>query len=86
MGREAQPERWEKEGTMWPFGGKSNKSIDPVCGMEVEHGEAAGTSTYDGSTYYFCSKSCKTEFDQDPIKYLAQAGPATTGHHGSHCC
>jgi Cu+-exporting ATPase len=71
---------------MWPFGGKSNKSIDPVCGMEVDQRSAAGTSTYDGSTYYFCSKSCKTEFDQDPTKYLVQAGTGTSGHSGSHSC
>ena len=71
---------------MWPFGGKSNKSIDPVCGMEVEQSKAAATSTYGGSTYYFCSKTCKTEFDRDPTKYLAEAGTGTAGHHGSHCC
>ncbi len=71
---------------MWPFARKANKSIDPVCGMEVEQSKAAATSTYDGSTYHFCSKSCKTEFDQDPAKYLAQAGTGTAGHHGSHCC
>ena len=71
---------------MWPFGGKANKSRDPVCGMEVEQSKAAAISTYDGATYYFCSKSCKTEFDQDPAKYLAQAGTGTSGHHGSHSC
>ena len=71
---------------MWPFGGKSNKSIDAVCRMEVEQSSAAGTSTYDGSTYYFCSKSCKTEFDQDPTKYLAQAGTGKSGHSGPHHC
>ena len=71
---------------MWPFGGKRNKSRDPVCGMDVKESKAAGTSTYDGSTYYFCSKSCKTEFDRDPTKYLAEAGTATAGHSGSHHC
>ena len=73
---------------MWPFGGggKASESRDPVCGMEVEQSKAAATSTYDGSTYYFCSKTCKTEFDQDPTKYLAQAGTGTASHHGSHGC
>ena len=71
---------------MWPFGRKANESIDPVCGMEVEQSKAAATSTYGGTTYYFCSKSCKTEFDQDPAKYLAQAGTGTAGRHGSHGC
>jgi YHS domain-containing protein len=71
---------------MWPFGGKSNKSRDPVCGMEVEESRAAAMSTYDGSTYYFCSKSCKEDFDRDPTKYLAKTGAGTAGHHGSHGC
>jgi len=71
---------------MWPFGRKANESIDPVCGMEVEQSKAAATSTHDGTTYYFCSKSCKTEFDQDPTKYLAQAGTGTAGQSGPHHC
>ena len=71
---------------MWPFGRKANESIDPVCGMEVEQSKAAATSTYGRATYYFCSKSCKTEFDRDPTKYLAEAGTATAGHSGSHHC
>jgi YHS domain-containing protein len=42
---------------------------DPVCGMEVD------TDTdlhyeYEGETYYFCSRGCKLEFEEDPEKYL----------------
>jgi Cu(I)/Ag(I) efflux system membrane fusion protein len=45
---------------------------DPVCGMEVDPAKAAGSSEYNGKTYYFCSKTCKEKFDKDPKKY---AGP-----------
>jgi membrane fusion protein, copper/silver efflux system len=46
---------------------------DPACGMDLEPGDAkaAGrTSDYDGTTYYFCSDSCKRKFDADPARYL----------------
>ena len=71
---------------MWPFGRRANRSMDPVCGMEVEQSKAAATSDYDGTTYYFCSKSCKTEFDQDPAKYLGQAETGISAHSGPHHC
>ena len=45
---------------------------DPVCGMDVTPESAAGTSEYDGQTYYFCSPGCKRSFDQDPQKYLGK--------------
>jgi Cu+-exporting ATPase len=32
---------------------------DPVCGMDIEEKDAAGTSAYEGRTYYFCATSCK---------------------------
>jgi len=50
---------------------------DPVCGMQVDPAKAAGTSQYQGQTYYFCSKGCKTKFDANPGRYLAapQAHP-----------
>jgi prolipoprotein diacylglyceryl transferase len=42
---------------------------DPVCGMNVEEQKAAGTSQYGGRSYFFCSKSCKEKFDQNPEQY-----------------
>jgi YHS domain-containing protein len=42
---------------------------DPVCGMQVDPAKAAGSSEYDGKTYYFCSTSCKQKFDRDPKHY-----------------
>jgi Cu+-exporting ATPase len=43
---------------------------DPVCGMEVEPAAAAGSSTHDDKIYYFCSLSCKGQFDADPERYV----------------
>jgi YHS domain-containing protein len=46
--------------------------IDPVCDMDVTPETAAGTSEYNGTTYYFCSPGCKRSFDKDPEKYLGK--------------
>ena len=43
---------------------------DPVCGMDVDPAKAAGTSEYQGKTYYFCAKVCKTKFDANPQQYV----------------
>jgi membrane fusion protein, copper/silver efflux system len=45
------------------------KTIDPVCGMEVDPSSAAYRSEYQGATWYFCSRECKTKFDAAPAKY-----------------
>ena len=42
---------------------------DVVCGMQVDPPKAAGTSEYQGKTYYFCSKACKARFDANPQQY-----------------
>ena len=49
-----------------------NKVKDPVCGMEIDPRSAAGTSSYQGQTYYFCSPSCKKTFDRDPATYAGK--------------
>jgi len=43
---------------------------DPVCGMEVTSYTAAAQSNYKGTTYYFCSRVDKEEFDKNPEKYV----------------
>jgi len=51
-------------------------SIDPICGMEVEHARAKArglTSVHDGETIYFCNSGCKESFDQDPDRYETSA-------------
>ena len=43
---------------------------DPVCGMEVTPGTAAGAWEHGGVTYYFCSVGCLGRFRADPESFL----------------
>ena len=49
--------------------------MDPVCGMTVSPEAAAGQSEFLGQTYYFCSASCKKEFDSAPQRFAGSATP-----------
>ena len=52
-------------------------SRDPVCGMDVDPKEAPGGSAqYAGTTYWFCSPSCREKFVADPKRYVSV--PRTT--------
>ncbi len=46
-------------------------AIDLVCGMSVEIAGARHTSSYAGSTFYFCCPACKREFEKEPARFLA---------------
>ncbi len=43
---------------------------DLVCGMSVDENNPPFTAVYRGTTYCFCSNSCKREFERDPERYL----------------
>lgn len=43
---------------------------DPVCGMQIEPDDAAGTAEYQGQTYYLCSQACLDAFEADPSPYV----------------
>jgi YHS domain-containing protein len=43
---------------------------DPVCGMDVEPMTAAAARQHAGHTYYFCSLTCRDDFDLDPKRYV----------------
>ena len=51
------------------------EATDPVCGMQVDPATAAGSSEYQGITYYFCSMGCKRQFDRDPQRYVGVQSP-----------
>ncbi|HZV82854.1 MAG TPA: HAD-IC family P-type ATPase, partial [Geobacteraceae bacterium] len=51
---------------------------DPVCGMEVKQATAAATSSYGGTSYYFCSATCKQQFDANPGRYLGMSESPST--------
>jgi uncharacterized protein len=46
---------------------------DPVCGMTVDPATAAGSSSYEGRTYHFCSAGCKAAFDRHPDEFAGSA-------------
>ncbi len=50
---------------------------DPVCGMEIEEGQAHAKREHGGRTFYFCSAKCEATFAADPAKY---AGEPREGH------
>jgi Cu+-exporting ATPase len=54
----------------------AERVLDPVCGMMVDPDRAAGHVDHNGTTYYFCSKSCVAKFSANPDKYLAGAREA----------
>ncbi len=66
------------------------KVTDPVCHMTIDDSEAVATSAYKGKTYYFCSKSCKEDFDKDPEAYLGDKTAAgkisEAGKEVAHTC
>jgi len=50
---------------------------DPSCGMDVNPAESAAsgnTESYQGKTYYFCSRGCRDKFHSTPQKFLAAGG------------
>ena len=42
---------------------------DPVCNMMVDEKKAKFISEIGGKKVYLCSAMCKSEFDNDPMKY-----------------
>jgi len=52
--------------------------IDPVCGMQVDPQKtpAPPQSSFEGNTYYFCGKGCKTKFDNKSVSHEPVAADA----------
>jgi len=51
----------------------ASRSVDPVCGMEVEPGKGY-TKVYEGRQYQLCSRACLDTFEANPQQYAARAG------------
>jgi P-type Cu+ transporter len=61
--------------------------MDPVCGMEVDPADAAGSHEYQGKTYYFCNPSCLERFRADPEEYLTpSAKPSAPAAAREYTC
>jgi YHS domain-containing protein len=44
---------------------------DPVCGMDVDtEAKSENHVEYQGKTYWFCSRGCMLDFQDDPEQYL----------------
>lgn len=59
--------------------GASGKPVDPVCGMEVDPANAAGTRTAGDTTLFFCSQTCLDAYDKAPAMYARNRDD-----HGGH--
>jgi len=49
---------------------RSNKTHDPVCGMDVDPSRAPHRFEYGDKTYFFCSARCLNTFCADPQGHL----------------
>ena len=56
---------------------------DPVCGMLVDPGSAAGSHAHNGVTYYFCNVRCLERFRAEPERFLSPAPAQTAAAPGA---
>jgi P-type Cu+ transporter len=56
-------------------------ATDPVCGMTVDATQAAGSTTYQGITYFFCSPGCLERFRANPAAFVTATEPPFTAVH-----
>ncbi len=49
----------------------THEAIDPVCGMTVDVASAVYRSSFEDTTYYFCSAGCLARFERDPARFVA---------------
>ena len=50
--------------------------LDPVCGMNVDPGDAPDKQEYHGKSYFFCSPACAEKFRANPDRYVNSKDPA----------
>ena len=60
-----------------------HKVRDPVCGMNIDPADAAGTAEYQGTTYHFCSLRCVEKFKADPPRFVPPERSAVVPFAGS---
>ena len=61
---EKDPQKFIHDSRQW------GDAFDPVCCRSVPIPLAGAMSVYQGEFIYFCTKTCKDEFDASPFKYL----------------
>jgi YHS domain-containing protein len=53
---------------------------DPVCGMEVHESTAPANTFYEGTVYYFCSRTCLGAFQDNPNNYVDEVAQRLLQH------
>lgn len=62
---------------------EGTRLVDPVCGMELQRGEAAATLRLSGRDVAFCSEECLRRFVAAPAQYARLTiAPSQTGGSG----
>ncbi len=59
--------------TMQDATAQAGEALDPVCGMTVDIDESRSrnlVAEHEATTYYFCSRGCKLDFEEDAGKFL----------------
>ena len=56
-------------------------ATDRVCGMDVDVDRTEHTAEHQGTRYYFCSRGCKLDFEEEPEKYLDPAYKPSMDSH-----
>jgi YHS domain-containing protein len=49
--------------------GEEQMATDPVCFAIVDEENTAFTSSFKGTTFFFCCNYCKKQFDANPKRY-----------------
>ncbi len=50
----------------------TGRSIDPVCGMQVERSHAPANVRHSHNHYFFCSDRCAERFKEDPERFVSE--------------
>jgi YHS domain-containing protein len=64
-------------GVTWNGTPEGAVARDPICDMRFPPARAVAQASFDGRTYYFCSKRCRALFDQHPTWYTRAVSDAT---------
>lgn len=57
-------------------------ATDPVCKMAIAPEKAAAKMDHAGTTYYFCSESCRKKFMEHPQNYVGTETQSAHSHSG----
>lgn len=52
-------------------------TTDPVCGKQLETGQAVATIEHDLYTHFFCSEDCRNDFESAPDRYVTHSPQPT---------